>query len=271
MLLSRKIKTRALKQRNILFYDSKFGRENITKEVPSIDFIESKFGVKLPSSSVILDVGCGIASCLLSLKCNERIGLDISHINLIIARAQNSKLMLVQADAEQVPFREQVFDAVLIVDLLHHVPKPSAVIKEVSRILRKDGQLFIWDACVDGLKPIYPVAIFVQKISDNVGSSIEHFGPSLHQVDKWLKQNAFNIVEKFGEGSFIRYISSALGSLLKRIKIPLSCYVRITFIKMNNRFKTFISKTFPLKFGIIATKSSVFTKYENAMKKKRGS
>lgn len=253
-----------LKKRNIVFYDSKFGRENITGEVPSFDFIESRFGVKLNPSSLVIDLGCGIAGCLLSLNCNEKIGLDISHINLIIARAQNSKLMLVQADAEQVPFREQVFDAVLIVDLLHHVPKPSAVIKEVSRILRKDGQLFIWDACVDGVKPIYPVAMFVQKISEKM-DNIEHFGPSLRQVNRWLKQNDFRVMKKFGEGSFIGYMGSILESFLKRIKISPSHHARRTLITMDNKFETSIFKNFPLKFGIMATQGSVFTVYEEAV------
>lgn len=268
MLMNTKYEIRnKIKKRNIVFYDSNFGRKNITKNVPSFDFVESKFGVEIDPSSVIADIGCGTASNLLSLDCNERIGLDISHVNLSIARERNSKLTLVQADAEHIPFREQVFDAVLIVDLLHHVPNPRKVVEEVSKILSEDGRLFIYDACVDGVKPIYPVATFVKKISDKISNigDIEHFGPSLIQVNRWLKENDLKILGNLGEASLIRYIDSALECFLKRTKIPLSCHIKRIRIMMDSKFEISVFKKFPLKFRIIAAKGSVSARYEDVI------
>ena len=245
-----------LKRRNIVFYDSKFGRENITREVPSFDFVESRFGVKLHPSSLVIDVGCGTASNLLSLNGDKKVALDISSVNLTLARERSSKLMLVQADAEYIPFRERVFDVVLMVDLLHHVPNPDAAIKEVNRILRRGGQLFVWDACIDGVKPIYPVAMFIEKISEKIGNCIENLGPSRYQTVKWLEQNDFKILKGFGEGSFIRYMDSVLECFFKRFGTALPYHLRRVLIMIESKVEHSFSKNFPLKLGIIATNSS---------------
>ena len=52
----------------------KKGKENITEKIPSTDFIQDKFGVKLPSSSLVIEVGYGTASNLLSLSQKGKVG-----------------------------------------------------------------------------------------------------------------------------------------------------------------------------------------------------
>jgi ubiquinone/menaquinone biosynthesis C-methylase UbiE len=159
----------------------------------------------------------------------EKVGLDISQVNLMLAKRRSSELMLVQADAEHIPFRQSIFDAIIIVDLLHHVPNPHRVIKEATEILRVGGKLLVYDACIDGVIPIIPLAIALEKISEKMGSKIEHFGPSLNDVTKWL--DGFKIVNISGEGSFIRYLNAVLRSFSKRINLlPLSSVPAISAI-----------------------------------------
>jgi ubiquinone/menaquinone biosynthesis C-methylase UbiE len=140
-----------------------FGRKNITRDIPESDFVKKEFGIELESQLLVGEIGCGIASIILSLNVNEKVGLDISYVNLTLAKQRNPEgLMLVQADAEYIPFRTGVFGAIIIVDLLHHVPSPQCVLKETARILESKGKLFVYDMCIDGLTPIFPLAMLTQ-------------------------------------------------------------------------------------------------------------
>ena len=47
--------------------------------------------------------------------------------------------------AESLPFKENIFEAVLIGDALHHFDNPLKAILEVMRVLKPDGILFIFD------------------------------------------------------------------------------------------------------------------------------
>lgn len=45
--------------------------------------------------------------------------------------------------ADNLPFQNQSFDYILCTQVLEHVPKPANVIKEISRVLKEDGLLFL--------------------------------------------------------------------------------------------------------------------------------
>jgi ubiquinone/menaquinone biosynthesis C-methylase UbiE len=181
------------------------------------------------------------------------VGLDISTVNLTIAKRRNQELILVCADAENTPFQEKCFDIVLIVDLLHHVPVPANVIKECSRILKKTGQVFIFDACRDGVKPISPVAMFVEWLSKRWGNKIETLGPSLSELSSWLDSYKLHVLKRFGEGTFVRYINSMASSLLGKFGMPLPHKVQRIFSSFDKKLQI-CSKKFPIKIGIMAIK-----------------
>lgn len=45
------------------------------------------------------------------------------------------------ADAQRLPFSDESFDAILVLDVLHHLADPAAFFLEASRVLRSNGQL----------------------------------------------------------------------------------------------------------------------------------
>jgi SAM-dependent methyltransferase len=179
--------------------------------------------------------------------------LDVSLGNLIIAKNRSSVLSLVRGDAEHLPFRQAVFGAILIVDLLHHIPDPHIVIKEVAGIIVNGGTLFMWDACANGIMPIYPLAILAQQCSWKIGLMIEHLGPDLNDIIMWLAESGFTILNVIGEGTFIRFIGSLLDSFCKRLKIPLP-FTITKFLSSIDQKATRLFKKFPIKFGIVAIK-----------------
>ena len=65
-------------------------------------------------------------------------------------------LQLVQANAEELPFEDESFDAVVCVYLYHELPRDARarVSSEMSRVLKKDGLLVLTDSIQKGDRPI---------------------------------------------------------------------------------------------------------------------
>ena len=98
----------------------------------------------------VLDVGCGTGPVieLLSKKYPEKhfVGLDITPA--MIEVAQSKKLPnaeFIVGDAENLPFGDGGFDAVLCANSFHHYPNPEKFFAGVARVLRPGGRLILRD------------------------------------------------------------------------------------------------------------------------------
>lgn len=102
----------------------------------------------LNENAVCIDIGCGtgfVTSFELP-RFENVVALDICKkmLTALKRRLSNSdNLNLVLCDAENVPLRDGIADAVSASSVLHHLPKPSIAILEMSRILRRGGFLYI--------------------------------------------------------------------------------------------------------------------------------
>lgn len=100
-----------------------------------------RFG--LPITGRLLDVGGGTGrvSAGLNGMSGQVIVVDIS-IGML-RQAQRKELSVVNAPAEDLPFPDEVFERVLMVDSLHHVVDQSTVASELWRVLTPGGRLLI--------------------------------------------------------------------------------------------------------------------------------
>ncbi|MFT6067989.1 MAG: 2-polyprenyl-6-hydroxyphenyl methylase/3-demethylubiquinone-9 3-methyltransferase [Bacteriovoracaceae bacterium] len=94
----------------------------------------------------VLDIGCGAGflSNAMALNNHEVSGIDMSEESLKIARKYDStKTANYQyANAYELPFEDNQFDAVCAMDFLEHVEEPERVIAEASRVLKPNGIFF---------------------------------------------------------------------------------------------------------------------------------
>jgi ubiquinone/menaquinone biosynthesis C-methylase UbiE len=89
-----------------------------------------------------LDVGCGTGRNLPLYGPDVRpIGLDPAWDSLARARRRASRVPLVQASAQALPFRDGVFDTVVASLVFCSVPEPARGLAEIKRALRPDGRL----------------------------------------------------------------------------------------------------------------------------------
>ena len=98
----------------------------------------------------LLDVGCGTGPVveLLAKKYPEKhfIGLDITPAMIEVAQSKglsNAEFMV--GDAENLPFGDGRFDAVLCSNSFHHYPHPERFFSEAARVLRPGGRLILRD------------------------------------------------------------------------------------------------------------------------------
>jgi len=94
-----------------------------------------------------LDVGCGTGRYLIHfLSLGKTVGVDISKPMLEQAKKNtNGHATLIQADAENLPFKDNTFDVVTCSYLLENLnqPKdnPKKVLNEMCRVAKKKGQI----------------------------------------------------------------------------------------------------------------------------------
>jgi ubiquinone/menaquinone biosynthesis C-methylase UbiE len=98
----------------------------------------------------LLDVGCGTGPMveLLASEFSGRryTGLDLTPKMIEVANAKGIEgARFVVGDAEDLPFEDACFDAVICANSFHHYPNPQAFFDGVARVLRPDGRLVLRD------------------------------------------------------------------------------------------------------------------------------
>ncbi len=98
----------------------------------------------------LLDVGCGTGPMisLLSKKYPDKhyTGLDLTPAMIEEAKKKNiPNANFIVGDAENLPFEDESFDAMICSNSIHHYPNPQAFFGGVRRCLRKGGRLIIRD------------------------------------------------------------------------------------------------------------------------------
>jgi ubiquinone/menaquinone biosynthesis C-methylase UbiE len=90
----------------------------------------------------VLDVGCGTGRNLPLFRSGVRvIGLEPSADTLARARRRAPGALLVQGDAEALPFRSGAFDTVVSGLVFCSMPDPARGLAEVKRVLKPGGAL----------------------------------------------------------------------------------------------------------------------------------
>lgn len=101
----------------------------------------------LNPNSVILEVGCGTGNYTQYwFNSSTKIcGLDLSRgmLRQAASKIGLDKLMLIQADAEYLPFKDSCFDAVLTISTLEHLDDIPQALREMKRVAKKSGRIVV--------------------------------------------------------------------------------------------------------------------------------
>jgi len=97
-----------------------------------------------PSEGLVLDAGCGELTYTILLKYSKH-RLEIIPIDIVIPDTckKRNKYNFIQASAEKLPFREELFDFIFCLSTLQLIKDDRAVLKEFHRVLKTNGLLFL--------------------------------------------------------------------------------------------------------------------------------
>ena len=88
----------------------------------------------------VLDIGCADARARdFLVDSSQYVGIDFPST----ASGMYRTLPDIFSDGAQLPFRDESFDAVLMLDVAEHLPKPEQAFSEAARVLRHGGILLI--------------------------------------------------------------------------------------------------------------------------------
>ena len=109
----------------------------------------------------ILDIGCGAGTLAKRLTEDGAAvtGIDPGAAALAQARTAVPDARFEAASGEALPFPDSSFDGVVMLNALHHVPDPTAALREAARVLVPGGALVVveplaTDSFFDALRPI---------------------------------------------------------------------------------------------------------------------
>jgi malonyl-CoA O-methyltransferase len=131
---TKKLELKRLYDETAVFYDKRYTEIQRAKHRVVLKYIPKR-------ANRVLDLGCGTGLLLGELCKRARlvVGVDVSEEMLQKARARSEIAKLIAADADNLPFRNGVFDCVVSVTLLQNMPDPARTVRELTRVLRRNG------------------------------------------------------------------------------------------------------------------------------------
>ncbi len=100
----------------------------------------------IPGPGRVLDFGCGDGSIALALM-KLRPDLRVEGVDVLIR--PKTHIPVTRFDGQTLPFDDESFDYVTIVDVLHHTLEPAAILAEAGRVTRRS--VIVKDHMLEGL------------------------------------------------------------------------------------------------------------------------
>lgn len=154
-----------------------------------------KFAESLPEGCLVLDAGAGEGKYREYFKHCKVIGVD----NCVGDSSWDYSSLDVVGDLHSLPFKDNSFDAVICVVVFEHLKNPFKAMKELSRVLKKEGKIFI----------VFP---FMWEIHQR---PYDFFRYSEYGFKELAKEANLNIIEIKQLGCFFRVLHYMVASFLK--------------------------------------------------------
>lgn len=97
------------------------------------------------STDSVLDIGCGegFQISFLINHIRHAIGLDLSIDKIREGKKRLRLAEFIRASSQNLPFRREVFDKVICLELLEHLENPAVTVDQINLTLKKGGVLVV--------------------------------------------------------------------------------------------------------------------------------
>lgn len=145
-----------------------------------------------------LDVGCAsgymVSEVAKAFPSSQYMGIDIYDKAIEYARRTYPSIKFKVASADKLPFKDSSFDLILFYETIEHVEDPAMCLKEIRRVLSRNGTLIL---TMDSGNWLFRIAWFVWENSSGKIWKGAHLHPFHHtQLERIIKKARFKIKSK---------------------------------------------------------------------------
>ncbi|OUR96929.1 3-demethylubiquinone-9 3-O-methyltransferase [Halobacteriovorax marinus] len=221
-------------------------QESILKNVWVSDILVQLFSHIENSQVKVLDLACGggFLSNHLSSEHYQVSAVDISPNSLAIAKKydESKKVQYIESSIEKLPFENESFDVVFLMDVLEHLDDPKIALKEAARVTKKNG--FIFYHTFNRTFLAYLLAVKALEVI------LPNAPKNIHSYDHFIKPS--ELFEYLGELDLKNIETSGLGPNFLNIAFWSSLFRR----RVSKNFKFELKKSFQLGYLGYAQKNN---------------
>ncbi len=149
---------------------------------------------EIDKNDLILEVGCGTgyttAGIALKVPQENIVAVDITPQQIEKAQRKLKKVNYFLADAENLPFKDKVFDASISAGSIEYWPNPEKGIKEMARVTKSGGRVVI-------LAPRKPDNFIAKKFAELI-----MLFPTTQQCVEWFKRAGLRNIKYIETGPY---------------------------------------------------------------------
>lgn len=187
----------------------------------------------------ILEIGCGDGNllCLLS-GANDVYGVEASATGVEKCVRRGLQAMCLDVSSEQLPFPDDHFDCVIILETLEHLMNPYYALLEIRRVLKEGARLI---CSIPNPKTGHPYLYPGLFEFSNFKRFLQQSGFRIDRIEPWEWVPRETILPKALSGNSIlrsRYVAGILRRVVERTwrvagRFPSFCYWLWTFESVN--------------------------------------
>ncbi|MFQ5921687.1 MAG: class I SAM-dependent methyltransferase [Anaerolineales bacterium] len=158
----------------------------------------------------VLELGCGGGAMARAIKRArpdlDVFACDISQSAIRAAKMLGDDVLYFQGDASNLPAFSEQFDAVVILDVLEHLPRPEDALNEIQRVLRKNGIVHLFVPCEGQLQTLHGVLThFGWRAKEIYAGHIQRFAKA--DLESLLLDIGFSTRDHRWSGHFVNQIA----------------------------------------------------------------
>ncbi|MFQ5902492.1 MAG: methyltransferase domain-containing protein [Candidatus Binatia bacterium] len=188
--------------------------------------------LKLPKSAKVLEVGCGTGVVVRALArrkgfSGRAVGVDQGSAFIEAARrfakkeGVSKKVEFQVGDAHKLDCADGSFDAVIAHTLISHVTEPSAVLKEMARVIRSRGKVAIFDGDYASLTYAFPDRDFGRQMDGALAMAtfnnplvMRDLPHLLPEMGLEITETLADVITEIGSGSYFKSFAETYAPLV---------------------------------------------------------
>jgi SAM-dependent methyltransferase len=188
------------------------------------DAVES-FAKDIDSDALVLDVGCGLRPYEKYFAQGVYTGIDVPQSG----RMDDGKKPDYEFDGVNIPFADCHFDSVLCTEVLEHAVDPDALLKEICRVLKPEGTLFLTVPFMWGLHELpYDFRRFT---SEGIRVAVEKAGLKLLKFEKL--NSGISAIHMLISSETNNYLNNVVDVATKNsFRFKLSYYIQAKLLRL---------------------------------------